>query len=267
MIHFKHYPHVNDTPESANEHQQVDNLVIIHGLFGNSDNWNSIAQSLSAHCHIYTLDLPNHGQSIDLEHATYDAMAELIHTWMLENKIESCFLLGHSMGGKVAMQFASQYPERLKGLLVADIAPVDYPSSHHDIFDGLKAIDLQQLSNRKEADEILATYEPSLAIRQFLLKSLVKGQSGFEWRINIENLSNNYNLIRQTPPLSQTYEGPTLFIKGENSNYIQAKHKDAILQWFPNAVVKIIPETGHWLHAEKPLPFSGLVKRFCLANG
>lgn len=259
MIHCKHYPCTSSvTPQES--------LVIIHGLFGNSDNWHSIAQSLSEYFHVYTLDLPNHGLSDQLEEASYDNMATLVQEWLHTNKIPSCFLLGHSMGGKVAMQFASQFPEHLLGLIVADIAPVNYQSSHHDIFAGLKAIPLTQITSRKEADAILSSYEPTLAIRQFLLKNLIKSEQGFKWLIELDNLANNYELIRSTPPLIQPFTGSTLFIKGEHSDYIQAKDKNAILHWFPQAEVKIIPATGHWLHAEKPIPFTSLVRRFCQKN-
>lgn len=251
MIHFKQYGQHDET------------LVVIHGLFGNSDNWHSIAQSLSEQFTVYCLDLPNHGKSSPLENAAYNVMAKEIHNWMQEQGLAQCFLLGHSMGGKVAMQFASQYPDMVKRLIVADIAPVNYESSHHVIFDGLKAIDLAQIKTRKEADKILAQYVETLGVRQFLLKSLVKTESGFEWQIHIDNLFNNYAQIRAIPPFVEAYQGETLFIKGENSDYIQAQHKESILTWFPQAKVKMIPGTGHWLHAEKPLPFTSLVKRFC----
>lgn len=251
MIHFKKYG------------QQGENLVVIHGLFGNSDNWHSIAQSLSEHFTVYCLDLPNHGKSSALEDAAYDIMASTINAWMQQESIQECFMLGHSMGGKVAMQFASQYPEKIKRLIVADIAPVNYESSHHVIFDGLKAIDPEHIKNRKEADTILAQFVEILGVRQFLLKSLIKTEQGFAWQIHIDNLFHNYAKIRAIPPFVKAYQGETLFIKGENSGYIQAQHKDAILTWFPKAQVKMIPATGHWLHAEKPLPFTSLVKRFC----
>jgi esterase len=254
MIHFKKYG------------QQGEPLVVIHGLFGSSDNWHSIAQSLSEHFTLYCLDLPNHGKSAALENAAYDTMANTINTWMEQEGIKNCFMLGHSMGGKVAMQFASQFSEKVKRLIVADIAPVSYESSHHVIFDGLKAIDLERIQNRKEADTILSRFVETLGVRQFLLKSLIKTEQGFSWQINIDNLFHNYAQIRSIPPFKKAYEGDTLFIKGEHSDYIQAEHKDAILTWFPKAQVKMIPATGHWLHAEKPLPFTSLVKRFCQKN-
>ncbi|TBR37522.1 alpha/beta fold hydrolase [Marinomonas agarivorans] len=255
MIYSKHYP-------CLEPQQTTPTLVIMHGLFGNSDNWHSIAQSLSSHFDIYTLDLPNHGRSSRIRPASYDSMANLIKEWMQEKAIKRCFLLGHSMGGKVAMQFASQFADVLQGLLVADIAPVDYQSSHHDIFAGLQAIP-PNITSRKLADTILQDYESTIGVRQFLLKNLVKSDNGYQWQIDIDNLLTSYDTIRAKPPLLNPFSGPTLFIKGEHSSYIQNKDKDAILSWFPNAEVKVIPATGHWLHAEKPLPFASLVRRFC----
>jgi len=265
MIHSKHYPFKKSSVSKklAEDQESTKTILVIHGLFGNSDNWHSIAQALSSEFNIYTIDLPNHGQSSPLEQASYDTIATLINEWMQQIKLEKCFLLGHSMGGKVAMQLATQYPEKVQGLIVVDIAPVDYPSGHHDIFDGLKAINPQVIHSRKQADTILRDYEPLVPIRQFLLKSLIKGDNGFQWLIHIDNLFNNYVSIRSAPPLPASYQGNTLFIKGENSTYIQEKHRDTILHWFPTAQVKIIPDAGHWLHAEKPLPFTSLVKRFC----
>lgn len=239
------------------------NLVIIHGLFGNSDNWHSIAQALSSEFQVYCLDLPNHGRSSPLEEVSYRSMADRILDWADTLQLEHISLLGHSMGGKVAMQVACQAPERVQHLIVADISPVDYPSGHHDILDGLRSIDPTQITDRKQADQQLAEFEPNLGIRRFLLKSLVKEGDQFVWRLHIDNLYRNYGNIRKAPVLPKPYSSPTLFIKGELSNYIQAEHRETILTWFPKAQVKIIPGTGHWLHAEKPLPFTSLVRRFC----
>lgn len=260
MIHSNYYPLIQQDAQNGNTNALT--LVVIHGLFGNSDNWNSIAKELSNDFHVYTLDLPNHGKSERLDQPGYDTLATLVYQWMQSKQLEQCVLLGHSMGGKVAMQLASQHPECVEQLIVADIAPVDYESGHHDIFTGLKAIDLQSITSRKQADEILSEYEPTVTTRQFLLKSLVKSEVGFKWIIQLDNLAEHYVHIRAKPPLVSPYQGKTLFIKGENSAYIQQKHYEAIQRWFPQAQVKIIAGTGHWLHAEKPLSFVSLVKRF-----
>lgn len=238
-------------------------LIVIHGLFGNADNWHSIAQSLAEHFTIYCVDLPNHGKSSPLAEATYPKMAAAILEWANSANLSSFYLLGHSMGGKVAMQMAAlANPQQIKKLIIADIAPVTYQPSHTEIFKGLKAVDGEEISSRKQADIILSQYEPSTPIRQFLLKNLVKTDHGFKLVIAIDNIANNYKTILNRPEISTPIDTPTLFIKGEKSNYIIAEYQQAIMSFFPNAEFKMIPGTGHWLHAEKPVVFTGLVMRF-----
>jgi len=253
MIHAKQYG------------QTGDHLIILHGLFGNSDNWHSIAQKLSDTFQVHCLDLPNHGNSSSLDVATYSNMANAIIEWMDQNDIIQSYLLGHSMGGKVSMQLASNAPERILKLIIADISPVDYSPSHLEIFEGLQSIDLNSTHSRSDADTLLEKYVSDINIRRFLMKNLVKSEGLFKWRIALECLYNNYQTILQSPTLKEKYTKPTLFIKGELSNYILPEHKDAILQSFPNTEVKVIQGTGHWLHAEKPIPFTSIVKRFCTA--
>ena len=242
-----------------------DPIIIIHGLFGNSDNWHSIAQPLSEHFQVHCLDLPNHGKSAPLTDASYHNMARLLQQWMLSKGIEQAYVLGHSMGGKVAMEFACLFPNLVKKLIIADIAPVDYPESHSQIFKGLLSIPVKSLKNRQQADRLLADYEDNIGVRLFLLKNLKKQETGFSWEIALDNLYANYPHILSKPTLEQPFTGATLFIKGGLSDYIQAAHKETILTYFPQAKVKIIAGAGHWLHAEKPTPFVSLVRRFCTA--
>ena len=238
-------------------------LVIIHGLFGNADNWHSIAQSLAEHFTVYCLDLPNHGKSSALEEASYPKMASAILAWANSTQLSSFSLLGHSMGGKVAMQMAAMAkPNQVKKLIIADISPVDYQPGHTEIFKGLKAIDQADLQSRKQADTLLSQFEPSLPIRQFLLKNLTKTDKGLSLVLSLDNIANSYATILQKPEITTPIDTPTLFIKGEKSNYIVADYQSAIMALFPNAEFKMIPDTGHWLHAEKPAVFTGLVKRF-----
>lgn len=238
-------------------------LVIIHGLFGNADNWHSIAQSLAEHFTVYCLDLPNHGASSPLEDATYPKMASAILAWANAAKLTSFYLLGHSMGGKVAMQMAAMAkPNQVKKLIIADISPVNYQPGHTEIFKGLKAVNEADIQSRKQADTILSQFEPSLPIRQFLLKNLTKKDNNFSLVISLDNIANSYATILKKPEISAPIDTPTLFIKGEKSNYIIADYQNAIMALFPNAEFKMIPGTGHWLHAEKPAAFTGLVKRF-----
>ncbi|WP_115897328.1 alpha/beta fold hydrolase [Marinomonas pollencensis] len=251
MIHAKQYGEAGPA------------LVIIHGLFGNADNWHSIAQSLTEHFTVYCLDLPNHGHSSPLEDASYPKMATAILDWANSTKLTSFCLLGHSMGGKVAMQMAAMaQPNQITKLIIADISPVDYQPGHTEIIKGLKAINQADIQSRKQADTILAQFEPSLPIRQFLLKNLTKKEEGLRLMISLDNIANSYPTILKKPEIVAAIDTPTLFIKGEKSNYIIADYQSAIMTLFPNAEFKMIPATGHWLHAEKPAAFTGLVKRF-----
>lgn len=237
-------------------------LVVIHGLFGNADNWHSIAQKWSEDFTVFCIDLPNHGKSSPLAPATFPNMANQIFLWLTQQNISSCYLLGHSLGGKVAMQLTSDHPEKIKKLVVADIAPVSYTPSHTEIFKGLQEINHQKPQTRKEADELLSRFEPEPGVRQFLLKNLKRTEDGHVIQLGLNELIESYQDILSKPPLKQGLTTPTLFIKGEHSSYIRAEHQSETLAIFPNASVKVIPETGHWLHAEKPTTFASLVKRF-----
>lgn len=240
-------------------------LVVIHGLFGNADNWHSIAQKWAENFTVYCLDLPNHGQSSTLDPITFPAMSRVINTWLEENKLDKVFLLGHSLGGKVSMQLTSDYPEKIAKLIVADIAPVEYQPSHTEIFKGLQEINRQKPASRKAADELLAQYESNMGVRQFLLKNLKRTEQGHIINLGLEQLIAGYTTILSKPELKDGIQTPTLFIKGEHSDYILPQYQETSLQHFPNASVKMIPDTGHWLHAEKPTTFASLVKRFVTA--
>lgn len=252
MIHAKQY-------SSAGP-----NFIIIHGLFGNADNWHSIAQNLSEHFNVYCIDLPNHGLSDSMVEATYPKMAQAVLDWANENSIDTFHLMGHSMGGKVAMQMASMTPEhRIEKLIVADMSPVDYQPSHLSILEGLKAIEETTITSRKEADTLLSDYEPVLGIRQFLLKNLVRNEEGhYQLSLSVKNINDSYPTILRKPEIDRPVDVPTLFIKGELSDYITQDYANTIMTLFPQASFKMIPGTGHWLHAEKPMPFTSLVKRF-----
>jgi esterase len=239
------------------------NLIVIHGLFGNADNWHTIAQALADYFTVYCVDLPNHGKSDSMPNAAYPKMAEAVLDWASSQNIESFYLLGHSMGGKVAMQMAAMAaPAQIEKLIVVDIAPVDYQPSHDRILEGLKAITETEITSRKEADTLLNQYVPNLAVRQFLLKSLNRNEHNHTLSLSVDNIADSYTTILKKPIIETAIEIPTLFIKGENSDYIVADYQAAIMASFPNASFKIISGTGHWLHAEKPLPFTSLVKRF-----
>lgn len=238
-------------------------LIILHGLFGSLSNWGAQSSQLATDFSVYGLDLRNHGGSPHSDNMNYTVMAEDVIEFMDDHGIERCHLLGHSMGGKTAMQAALSAPQRIDRLVVADIAPVHYRGQHDSILDGLDAIDLSSIKSRNEADKVLAEYVPDELVRQFLLTNLVRSKEGdFSWRINLPVLKQNYDRLREAPASEGVFEGPTLFVKGASSNYIQEKHRDAILARFPNAKTKVIMHTGHWLHAEKPQTFYRIVHGF-----
>lgn len=249
-------------------HGQAQNpaLILIHGLFGDSDNLKSMSRALSDNYYVINLDLRNHGQSPWTDTMPFTAMAADVLAVMDQLEISQAHILGHSLGGKVAMEVALTAPERLLSLIVADIAPVRYPPSHNTIIQALSQVPLANIQSRQEADAILARSIQEIGVRQFLLKNLRQTDNGWAWRMNLATLSACYPDLIGAPTREGVYQGPVLFIRGGQSNYVQAEHKEAILSRFPHAQVKTIAETGHWLHAEKPLVFNGLVQRFLDEN-
>ncbi len=245
-------------------------IVFVHGLFGSLENLGMITRLLKDDFHIYAIDLPNHGRSMHTADTSLEAMAEAMRCWMDENNLAEVDLLGHSLGGKVCMEFALRYPDRVNRLIVADIAPVTYPRRHDDVFGAFRAVDLGEVNSRADADKLMAPHVPLVSTRSFLLNNLKKttdkdASNAWHWRLNIDGLERNYHqFIQGNTTTCQPFENPVLFIKGENSDYILPSHQEAILALFPNAGVKVISDTEHWLHAEKPDVFASIVRRFLL---
>lgn len=241
-------------------------ILLIHGLFGSLENLNMVAKPLSEHYQVTSVDVRNHGDSFHQEGMSYASLTEDILTLLDHLKIERCIILGHSMGGKIAMQVALEYPERVEKLIIADIAPVPYPPNHIEIIKGLQAINLSLVKKRSDADKQLSTYVDNLGVRQFLLRNLTPDSTGnFHFKCSLENISNGYPQIMLAnilPEGKAPYSGETLFIKGGNSDYIQSIHKAAIVQLFPASKAKIIQGAGHWLHAEKTIAFNKIVLDF-----
>jgi esterase len=240
-------------------------IVLIHGLFGSYENLGVIERSLSSQYHVINLDVRNHGRSEHSNEMNYAVMADDLADTLDALQLNKVAILGHSMGGKLAMAFALTYPQRVTKLILADIAPVAYPPRHNSIFAGLKAVDLANLNSRSEADKQLSAFIDEAGVRQFLLKSLVKDNERFHWRFNLEALQANYPALIGLPMVQGQFNGPVLFIKGGDSDYILPEHKADIMQLFPAAQAKIIQGTGHWLHAEKPAAFTKLVQDFLLS--
>lgn len=244
---------------------QGEPLVILHGLFGTLENWGAQIKTLAEQFTVIAVDMRNHGRSPHDSEMTYPLMADDVIELLDHLGLDMVNLMGHSMGGKAAMQLVLNYPERVKRLIVVDIAPVEYEHHHVDVFKGLRAVDTEQLTSRGSADQQLQAYVSELSVRAFLLKNLYRNaEKRFAWRMNLDALEHQYQHISQAPT-GTPFDQPTLFIKGANSNYLLPEHRDTILSLFPQATYKLIQGAGHWPHAEKPALFSKIVQTFLSA--
>ena len=230
------------------------NIVILHGFLGMSDNWKSVGSRYAENgFEVHLVDQRNHGRSFWSEDFSYRIMAEDLRVYLNENSIDSTFLLGHSMGGKTAMQFACTYPEMVEKLIVADIAPKYYPPHHQEIINGLLQVPRDSIESRSQADEILKGYIKDMGIRQFLLKSLYWAEKGrLDYRFNLDVLQYQQETVGQALPDNAIFEAPTLFIRGQQSDYILDEDIDLISEHFTNARLETVERAGHWLHAENP---------------
>ncbi|WP_020529204.1 alpha/beta fold hydrolase [Flexithrix dorotheae] len=238
-------------------------LIILHGLFGSSDNWLTIGKALGEHFKVYMIDQRNHGQTENTEEFNYSLMADDLKDFIEEHHISNPVIMGHSMGGKVVMKFILKYPEIAIKSIVVDIAPRFYPPHHQKILEGLNEIPVHQLKSRKDAEIILAKHEPQIGVRQFLLKNLYRSSSGgFDWRINLSVLTEKIENVGEAITSESQYLSPVLFIKGEKSNYILEKDEKDIGTLFPKYQLKTIANAGHWVHAEQPSVFIQSVLNF-----
>ncbi len=239
-------------------------LVVLHGLFGNLDNWQTLARKWAEHYRVVLLDLRNHGRSPHAEEMTYPLMAQDIAETLEHLGIDECYLLGHSMGGKAAMQAALTYPALVTKLIVVDMAPRQYDRGHDDVFTALKALDPATLGDRREAEEQMAPYMEDAGVRLFLLKNLARdGAAGFRWRMNLRVLDRDYeNLVAPVGTLGQTYGGAALFIRGGQSDYVRDADWPGILTHFPHASLATVEGAGHWVHAARPAELLSLVRAF-----
>jgi len=242
--------------------QKIENIFVIHGLFGSLSNLANVATSLQNDYNIISVDLRNHGDSPHSESMSYEEMANDIFELADTLCIDNFSIIGHSMGGKVAMYCALQRPERINRLIIADIAPVKYGNTHQDVFDGLQTLTKNPIKSRQAADDLLSTTIHYAGIRQFLLKSLARKEGVFQLKFNLEGIMNNYSSIIDWPNIDAVFTKPVLFLKGGDSDYILEKYSSSISHLFPNAKAKIISKTGHWLHADKPKMFNRLVFNF-----
>lgn len=246
-------------------------VVLLHGLFGSKDNLAQLAQKLAEDYRVISVDLPGHGHSERLGDYSQAVMAKALKSTLIELGLSSICLLGHSLGGKIAMALASECEAlhdtalSIEKLIIVDIAPRHYPPRHGAVFEGINAVSLDAETTRTRANEQMAAHIVDAGVRAFLLKSFRRREDGgWFWQFDVENLQSQYNKLAASPPLPAQVRCPTLFIKGSESDYIQAQDEESIRHAFPMVSFKIINGTGHWLHAEKPSAFNNLVHRFLL---
>ena len=239
-------------------------LLILHGFLGMSDNWKTLAtQYVQAGFNVHLLDLRNHGRSFHSDEFDYDLMVRDVLDYCENHNLKKIALLGHSMGGKVAMLFAAKFPEKVAKLIIADIGPKYYPPHHQTILQGLNAVDFSKKPSRNQVEEILSTFIPDFGTRQFLMKNLYwKSPEELAFRFNLEVVTKKVSQIGAALPENLIFNKPTLFIRGGNSNYILDDDFPLIITHFPNVSIKTIPGVGHWLHAEKPKEFLELTLEF-----
>lgn len=238
-------------------------LVVLHGVFGSGDNWISMAKIFGESFEVFLVDQRNHGKSPHDASFSYDLLVEDLKSFLETNGLSKINLLGHSMGGKVAMRFAQKYPELLEKLIVVDISPRFYKPHHDDVLAGFRAVQLETLTSRMEAETQMAAVVKEADVRQFLLKNLYRNEDGkFAWRVNLDVLERNIHDIGAELPAGEKITIPTLFVSGGNSRYIQDHDVALIHSHFSNVSLSRIEGAGHWIHAEKPAEFSKVVLDF-----
>ena len=239
-----------------------DNLIILHGLFGMLDNWTTLSKRFAETTTVYAVDQRNHGKSPHSDDAGYEFMARDLDLFMEQHGLYTANIIGHSMGGKTAMQFADMFPERVERLVIADIAPKEYDPKHSLIIEALQSLPISQIKSRDEAEQWLFTRINSLGVRQFLLKNLKRTKDGFAWKMNLPALINDYHSIIGSIEFENQFDRPVLAIRGGESDYINNSDEVNFRKIYSNFRLSSIPKAGHWVHAEQPDHFFELVTEF-----
>jgi pimeloyl-ACP methyl ester carboxylesterase len=243
-------------------------FVVLHGLFGSGKNWRSFAGSLEDDFQVWTLDARNHGDSPHADSMSYQQMAEDVARFFVENELENVVLLGHSMGGKTAMQLALQFPDRIAALIVVDIAPVCYDHLHKQLklIEAMQELDLAAEMSRSEIEKKLAVKIPEKRLLSFLMTNLNRQNGQFQWRIGLEQIAAGMPELLNYPELKSVFKGPVQFIGGENSAYLKFEYHALIRKYFPESRITMLENCGHWLHVEQPAAFQKTVNEFLQDN-
>jgi esterase len=238
-------------------------LIILHGLLGGHGNWHTLSRTaFQKVARVYAVDQRNHGRSPHVDRIDYPSMAADLRSFIDRHDLAPATLLGHSMGGKTAMQAALSYPDRVESLIVVDMAPKGYPPHHTDLLDALARIDPETYEDRGAVDAALAEDVPSRRIRQFLLKNLDYDGDTYTWRMNLDAIRAHYDDITAALPADSTFDGPVLFVRGGKSDYVADEDLAGIRERFPTADLVTIEDAGHWLHADAPDAFAEVVTDF-----
>jgi esterase len=240
-------------------------VVILHGVYGNQANWLPHARLLAERFAVYGVDARNHGQSPWAQSQRLEDMMNDVAQTLEALALQQVYLIGHSMGGKTAMLLALRRPDLVGKLVGVDIAPVDYHKSDDGIVQHLLDLPLAELQSRTQADEWLAQWVPEKGVRDFLLTNVVRDAEGWlAWRINLPVIQRDFGEVAGWPQHSEKFEGPTLFIRGRNSNYLLPKYEAETLAQFPHARIATVPNAGHWVHSEQPEQVQRLLQEFLL---
>lgn len=238
-------------------------LLILHGLFGSSDNWQTFAKMISDHYRVISLDIRNHGLSPHTDDFSYELITSDLLEFVRDQGLESFYLMGHSLGGKAAAHFALNYPEKVSRLILLDIAMKAYPPHHEVYFKAMLSMDLDKITTRAEADAWLLPDIPTVAVRQFILKNLVRDENGkFRWKFNLDALYQHYDKINIAIESARPFLHPVLLLSGEYSNYIQPEDEPEMKTLFPLMDHIPIPDAGHWIHADQPVKLKEVVLEF-----
>jgi esterase len=241
-------------------------LLILHGLFGQSDNWNTIARNLAQeNLRVFTIDQRNHGLSPHSAKWDYPSMADDLHEFIKRHELKDPIILGHSMGAKTAMFFEHQFPGISSKMIIADMSAREYEPHHQDVIEALNSVDFSKVKTRKEAEETLGKYLKDDGTKQFLLKNIYwKDESTLAWRFNLKAISENYDKIRTAVPFFKS-DVPALIIRGGRSTYVKETDIEEFRKRFSNVQISTIDGAGHWVHAEKPNEFFKAVLEFIKA--
>jgi esterase len=238
-------------------------LVVVHGLFGSLDNWMTLAKLWSEHFFVIAIDVRNHGRSFHSLDMRFESLSKDILDVLHIEKIEICDLLGHSMGGKIAMDFAYRYPEMLRKLVIVDVAPYRYEAHHHEVFYMLEQVIPSSYASRLDIENEIKKYIASEGVAQFMGKNIRRNETSlaFEWKFNLEVLKKEYQTLIQYIP-HQGFDGEVLFVGGENSAYISVEKSENIARLYPKYELTYIANAGHWVHADNPREFYATIMQF-----